>query len=60
MERIKIYDEYPKCLKISDTYKPAVIILKFEQFGFTKHKYVQNMQMDLGLHCLLRPICPNS
>ena len=36
--------DYCKTPKNSDTKKLAVIILKFEQCGFTIEKYVQEMQ----------------
>ena len=66
---------YQKTPKNSDTQKFVVITLKFEQGGFTvmNPKDADRMansvdpdqtapqeQSDLGLHCLLRHVCPKT
>ena len=41
-------NNYRKTLKYSDTWKIAVIILKFEQLSFTTEKYVQKLSLLYG------------
>ena len=44
-------------LKIGTPKVITVILLKMEQFDFSMQYCVQKMHC---LHCLLRPICPNT
>ena len=48
-----------KLLKIWTPEKYTVIILKFDLYGFFIEK-IDGManKSDLGVHCLLRPVCP--
>ena len=61
-----------KILKIGTPELISIIVLQLEQLDFTVQYCVQKMQTektlirllleeqsDQGLHCLLRPICPN-